>query len=98
MAKKRTKAQRSKAAKESWARRRAAAALKEVPKFAGSPPPDLRPDVPVYVPPAPAPVTVSVTHEGRDYYIGINNNGSLHRVKVTAETLKSMALDALRII
>jgi len=95
MAKKRTTAQRRAAAKEAWVRRRAAAAMKDVPKFV--------PDKQVFsqqafVQPAAPPVTISVTKEGADFYVGINNNGSLHRVKVTAETLKSMALDALRII
>jgi hypothetical protein len=95
--KKRTKAQRSAAAKESWERRRAAAALAAVPKFnpRGLPLPAAKEFLPV---PAVPPVTISVTKEGADYYVGINNNGSLHRVRVAAETLKSMALDALRII
>jgi hypothetical protein len=95
--KKRTKAQRSAAAKESWERRRAAAALATVPKFnpRGLPAAVAKEFLPV---PAVPPVTISVTKEGADYYVGINNNGSLHRVRVAAETLKSMALDALRII
>lgn len=101
MAKKRTTAQRRAAAKEAWARRRANAALAAVPKFHPTTPVNSEAESFTWVQPssvATPPVTVSVTHEGKDFYLGINNNGSLHRVKVTPDTLKAMALDALRII
>jgi hypothetical protein len=92
---KRTTAQRRAAAKAAWARRRA---TMEKAVLAN---PTVREFMESNEPPRVAvspPVTVSVTLEGKDYYLGISNNGSLHRVRVTADALKTMALDALRLV
>ena len=93
---KRTKAQRVRAAKEAWARRKAKAALDAagIAKFAVVPQESVAGAVEIATPP----VTVSVTKEGFDYFLGIANNGSLHRVRVSAETLRTLALDALRLV
>lgn len=43
-------------------------------------------------------VTFSATHEGNEFFLGVANNGSLHRVRAEPESLKRLALDILRIV
>ena len=87
MAKKRTTAQRRAAAKEAWARRKAEAAMAAI---------DVPPPLARVATSAPVPVTFSATREGSDLFLGVANNGSLHRVKASPEALRTLALDILR--
>lgn len=97
--KKRTKAERSAAAKASWARRRAAAAMDQagVPKAQG-------PTEGQFLREAGAgsistsTVTAVATKEGAEYFLTLSFDGTVLRHKVSETLLRKLALDALSIV
>ena len=107
-AKKRTTAERRKAAKEAWARRRAGAELEAsgVPK-AGEPSANEvkmafaedtnRPSVTLrtFVEPT---TTATAVREGDHFYVVVSCNGSTFRHKMAASVLRKLGLDALQLV
>lgn len=90
--KKRTTAQRRAAAKAAWDRRRAEAAMGSEPEF--TPPPAVElPRVSIATP-----TTATVTQDGEDFVLSIYQDGSSFRHKLSARTLRLLALDALRMV